>query len=449
MTLPLHAETPSKKFAGRSRCHTNDQGRQHARIQFPPPPAATTEAVTRKRSGFQKPERPDFRRKLSSDNPPLHFSYLVVGAGFAGAVLAERLASQCGARCLVIDRRDHIGGNSHDCYDAAGVLLHKYGPHYFRSNSDRIVAYLSEFTEWHPVEYKILCHVDGRHWQFPINLNTFEQLLGRPSTTGEMEAALAEWRVPIAQPKNSEDVIVSQVGWKLYEMFFKNYTRKQWRRDPKDLDASVCGRIPIRTNRDDRYLSEKFQALPKDGYTALFQRLLSHPNIEVRLRTGFDPTSRQPVSLDRDDSPSLTYSHLIYTGRIDEFYGFQFGPLPYRSLRFEPETLSQEFFQPAMQVNYPNDHDFTRIVEIKHATGQKLPATTIVREYPDDFGPGKEPYYPIPAPDSKILYDQYAALAAREENTSFVGRLATYRYYNMDQVVGMALAEFERIRPKS
>jgi len=368
---------------------------------------------------------------------PEHVDVLIVGAGFAGAVLAERLASQCGKTSLVIDRRSHIAGNAYDRYDEAGVLIHQYGPHYFRSNSERIVEYLSQFTEWHPVEYQILCRVEGRDWQFPINLNTFEQLIGRPSTTEEMEATLAEWRIPIEKPANSEEVIISQVGWKLYEMFFKNYTRKQWKRDPKDLDASVCGRIPVRTNRDNRYLSEKFQALPKDGYTAMFKRILNHPNIHLRLNTNF-----------QEIPASLRYGHLIFTGMIDEYYDFRFGPLPYRSLRFEPETLQQEFFQPAMQVNYPNEHDFTRIVEIKHATGQKLPVTTIVREYPEDFGPGKEPYYPIPAPDAKAIYEQYAALAAQEEKVSFVGRLATYRYYNMDQVVGMALSEFEKLRGK-
>jgi UDP-galactopyranose mutase len=366
------------------------------------------------------------------------FDFLIVGAGFAGTVLAERIASKLGKTCLIVEKRNHIGGNAYDHYDAAGVLVHDYGPHYFRTNSQRIVDYLSQFTEWREVEYKILSWTHGRYWHFPINLNTFEQLIGKSSTSEEMEAQLAEWRVKIDSPKNSEEVIVSQVGWKLYEMFFKNYTRKQWQRDAKDLNPSVCGRIPIRTNRDDRYLSERFQALPKDGYTPMFQKMLSNPKIEVRLDTDFHEAREH-----------LQYKHLIYTGPIDEYYDHCFGQLPYRSIRFEPETLSQEFFQPAMQVNYPNDHDFTRIVEIKHATGQKLPSTTIVREYPQEFGPGREPYYPIPAPDAKALYQKYAERAASENNVTFVGRLATYRYYNMDQVVGTALTEFERLRARA
>jgi UDP-galactopyranose mutase len=363
------------------------------------------------------------------------FDFLIVGAGFAGAVLAERIANQLGKTCLVIDRRNHIGGNAYDHYDKAGVLLHDYGPHYFRTNSQRIIDYLSQFTEWRAVEYKILSWTHGRFWQFPINLNTFEQLISRPSTSEEMEAQLAEWRVKIDHPRNSEEVIVSQVGWKLYEMFFKNYTRKQWQRDAKDLDASVCGRIPIRTNRDDRYLAEKFQALPKDGYTAMFEKMLAHAKIELQLSTDY-----------RDAREQVRCDHLIFTGPIDEYYDYCFGHLPYRSLRFEPETLSQEYFQPAMQVNYPNDHNYTRIVEIKHATGQKLPSTTIVREYPQDYGPGREPYYPIPAPDAKALYQKYADRAALEKNVTFVGRLAAYRYYNMDQVVGTALTEFDKLK---
>lgn len=368
---------------------------------------------------------------------PDEWDYLIVGCGYAGSVLAERLASQRNASCLVVDRRDHIAGNSHDRYDRAGILIHQYGPHYFRSNSERIVEYLSQFTEWRPVEYKILSWTGGRFWQFPINLNTFEQLLGRPSTSEEMAETLEQWRIPIESPSNSEEVIVSQVGWKLYEMFFRNYTRKQWRRDPAELDPSVCGRIPVRTNRDDRYLSEKFQAIPLRGYTAMFERMLRHPNIKVLLNTDFHEMKR-----------SVRWKRLIYTGAIDEYFDRCYGALPYRSLRFEPETIQAEFYQPAMQVNFPNDHEFTRIVEIKHATGQEIPVTTIVREYPEDYAPGREMYYPIPAPDAKALYEKYAALAEQEQNVSFVGRLAAYRYYNMDQVVGMALTEFERLRSR-
>jgi len=371
----------------------------------------------------------------SDESPLMNFDFLVVGAGFAGSVLAERIASQLGKTCLVIDRRHHVGGNAYDHYDGAGVLVHDYGPHYFRTNSQRIVDYLSQFTGWHPVEYKILSWTDGRFWQFPINLNTFEQLIGRPSSSEEMEAQLTKWRVKIDKPRNSEEVIVSQIGWKLYEMFFKNYTRKQWQRDPSQLDPSVCRRIPIRTNRDDRYLSEKFQALPQNGYTSMFEKMLSHPKIDVRLNTDY-----------REVRQHVQFSRLIFTGPIDEYFDHCFGRLPYRSIRFEPETLQQEYFQPAMQVNYPNNHDFTRIVEIKHARGQKLPSTTIVREYPQNFGPGREPYYPIPASDAKALYCKYAERAALEKNVSFVGRLATYHYYNMDQIVGMALAEFDRLR---
>jgi len=369
------------------------------------------------------------------------FDYLIVGAGFAGAVLAERLASQLGKKCLLVDRRDHIAGNAYDYYNEAGVLVHRYGPHYFHTNSDRIRDYLSQFTEWHPVEYKVLSYTHGAYWQFPINLNTFEQFTGKPhgsSSPEEMEAAMAQWKVPIEHPQNSEEVIISQVGWELYEWFFKNYTRKQWRRDPKDLDASVCGRIPIRTNRDDRYFGDKFQALPKEGYTRMFERMLDHPNIEVRLGTDY-----------RELPTDVEYGHLVYTGPIDSFYNYCFGRLPYRSLRFEPETLQQEFFQPAMQVNFPNDEDYTRVVEIKHATGQQCAVTTIVREFPDDYGPGKEPYYPVPAPDTRALYEKYAELAAKETRVSFVGRLATYRYYNMDQVAGMALAEFEKLAKRA
>ena len=372
-----------------------------------------------------------------------------------------------GFRCLVAEKRPHLGGNAYDFHDHAGVLIHAYGPHYFRTNSPRIRDYLSQFTSWHPVDYKILSYTEGRYWSFPINLNTFEQFLGRPSTTEEMEAWLAENRIPISNPKNSEEVIISQVGRLFYKKFFEGYTIKQWKRHPRDLDASVCGRIPIRTNRDDRYLREDFQALPSDGYTRMFERMVSScgNRLELKLKTDY-----------RELLPHVTFRYFIYTGAMDEFFECRLGRLPYRSLRFEPESFSPReldlrlpiagkpgFWQPAMQVNYPNDEEFTRIVEIKHATGQICENTTIVREYPQDYGPGCEPYYPIPAPDSSALYRKYgewatdcsvvahqlesmgACLGGGIPHSVFLGRLATYRYYNMDQVTGMALTEFEKI----
>ncbi len=383
--------------------------------------------------------------------------FLIIGAGFSGLTLAERITTQLGLPCVLAEKRSHIGGNAYDYYDDHGVLVHAYGPHYFRTNAPRIVEYLSQFTEWHPVEYKILSHTEGRYWNFPVNLNTFEQFLGRPSSTEEMEAWLAEKRVPIANPANSEEVILSQIGREFYEKFFEGYTLKQWRRHPRDLDPSVCGRIPIRTNRDDRYLRENFQALPREGYTRMFERMVAACGdlLDLRLNTDY-----------REILHTQPFQGIIATGPIDEFFDHRFGRLPYRSLRFEPESFTPAqlrprepiagkpgFWQPAMQVNYPNNEAFTRIVEIKHATGQDTPNTTIVREYPEDFGPGKEPYYPIPAPDASALSQKYKALAeapfpleSPRVPIHFVGRLATYKYYNMDQVVAMALKIFEKVR---
>ena len=391
------------------------------------------------------------------------FDNLIVGAGFSGLTFAERMATQRGESSLVVEKRNHIGGNAYDKYDDHGVLIHTYGPHYFRTNSPKIKDYLSQFTEWHPVDYRILSYSEGRYWNFPINLNTFEQIVGRSSTTEEMEAWLEAKRVPIENPANSEEVILSQVGWELYEKFFKGYTLKQWKRHPKELDASVCGRIPIRTNRDDRYLWEEFQALPKAGYTRMFERMVAACGEKVKILFNTDF---------REILPHIHFGHLVYTGPIDEYFDLELGSLSYRSLRFEAESFSEEelqsrqaiagkpgFWQPAMQVNYPNEEEFTRIVEVKHATGQACRNTTIVREYPDDYGPGKEPYYPIPAPDSSAQYKKYKELTEQTPfpkhlqrnaampvpSVSFIGRLATYRYYNMDQVVGMALAEYDRL----
>lgn len=380
---------------------------------------------------------------------PSKVDVLIVGAGFSGVVVAEQLATNHGLRSLIVEKRPHLGGNAYDARDAAGVLLHQYGPHYFRTNSDKVLQYLSQFTEWQPTEYQVLSFTDGQYWPFPINLNTYEKLVGRPATEQEFQQYLSEKRVPIAEPANSEEVMISQVGWELYEKFFLGYTLKQWRRHPRDLDPSVCGRIPVRTNRDNRYLREIFQALPKEGYTRLFEAMLkaAGDKVEVCLNTDY-----------RKMLHEVGFKHLVYTGPLDEFFDFRFGPLPYRSLRFETETFDAQqlraregisgregFWQPVMQVNYPNDEAFTRIVEIKHATRQDCDNTTIVREYPDDFGPGKEPYYPVPNPVSEALRQRYVDLTREHPNVSFIGRLATYRYYNMDQVVALALTESRRI----
>jgi UDP-galactopyranose mutase len=380
---------------------------------------------------------------------PIEVDFLIVGAGIAGIVLAERLATQHHARCLLVEKRQHIGGNCFDYYDDYGVLVHRYGPHYFRTNAQRIIEYLSKYTQWHPVGYTIKSFSDNRYWSFPINLNTYEELIGQSSTTEQFERWLTSVRVPIDNPTNSEEVIISQVGWELYNKFFLGYTLKQWKRHPRELDPSVCARIPVRTNRDDRYLAESFQALPVDGYSAMFKRMLSTCSNLVQILLNVD---YRLVLAD------IRCRHLIYTGPIDEFYNHRFGMLPYRSLRFENESFTAEqlvsrapiagrvgFWQPAMQVNYPNDEDYTRIVEIKHATGQSCANSTIVREYPENYASGNEPYYPIPAPDAMMIYRRYADIAKQETRVSFVGRLAMYRYYNMDQIVGMALAESDRI----
>ena len=380
--------------------------------------------------------------------PSPHVDFLIVGAGFSGLVAAQQL-SQAGFSCLVVDKRSHLGGNAYDCYDEAGVLIHPYGPHYFRSNSARIVEYLSQFTEWHQVSYQIKSFTKGRYWSFPINLNTFEEWIGRPATEAEWRDYLETHKQPIESPQNSEDVIISQVGWDLYRTFFEPYTLKQWKRHPRELLASVCGRIPIRLNRDDRYLTESFQAMPAQGYTAMFQQMIAQsPGLQIRLDTDYQA-----------EKNNWSYRHLIFTGPIDEYYDHCYGTLPYRSLRFEFETYrgeelrareeisgKQGHWQPAVQVNYPDlDLPYTRTVEIKHATGQEIDATTVVREFPDDWTPEKEPFYPVPTDATSQLYARYKQLADQEEHVSFIGRLGTYRYYNMDQVTGMALTESEKL----
>jgi UDP-galactopyranose mutase len=361
------------------------------------------------------------------------YDYLIVGAGFAGSVLAERLASQHGARILLIDRREHVGGNAYDELNADGILYHKYGPHIFHTNSDQVVDYLSQFTEWRPYEHRVLAVVRGQQVPIPINRTTLNRLFDLALRTDEEAAEyLASRAEPVADIRTSEDVVVNAVGRELYELFFQGYTRKQWGLDPSELDKSVTARIPTRTNTDDRYFTDSFQAMPKDGYTAMVKRMLDHPLIEVRTGVDF-----------RDVRDEVDAAHIIYTGPIDEYFDHRFGKLPYRSLKFDHQTLEQEHHQPVGTVNYPSpDVPYTRISEYKHLTGQEAPVTTITYEYPSAEG---DPYYPIPRAENQELFKRYEALGDATEDVTFVGRLATYRYYNMDQIVGQALATFRRI----
>ncbi len=360
------------------------------------------------------------------------FDWLIVGAGFAGSVLAERIASQRGESVLLIDRRAHVGGNAYDWYDEAGILVHRYGPHIFHTNADQIVDYLSKFTKWRPYEHRVLSKVDGKLLPIPINLDTINTLYDLDLTSEQLEQFFAERRENIDEVKTSEDVVVGTVGRELYEKFFREYTRKQWGVDPSELNKSVTSRVPTRTNRDGRYFTDTFQAMPLQGYTRMFEKMLDQPKIKIMLQTDFNEV--------RDE---IKFNRLIYTGPVDEFFDWKLGKLPYRSLRFEHKSLDQEQFQPVAVVNYPQTEDYTRITEYKHLTGQQSPRTSISYEYPTDVG---DPYYPVPRAENEALYKRYEALAAAREDVWFVGRLATYRYYNMDQVVGQALATFRRIQ---
>ena len=365
--------------------------------------------------------------------PPSRYDYLIVGCGFAGSVLAERLATQHNARILMIDKRDHVGGNAYDEKNADGILYHKYGPHIFHTNSDEIFAYLSRFTQWRPYEHRVLASVRDELVPIPINRTTLNILFGAGLRTDEEAARFLAARAdPVADIRTSEDVVINAVGRELYETFFRGYTRKQWGLDPSELDKQVTSRIPTRTNTDDRYFGDKHQAMPLDGYTAMFQRMLDHPNITIALGVDY-----------RDVRDEIDSAHTIYSGPVDEYFDWRFGKLPYRSLKFVHSTIDKDQYQPVAVVNYPSeDVPYTRISEYKHLTGQQHRRTSITLEYPSAEG---DPYYPIPREENQLLYKKYEALADATPGVTFVGRLATYRYYNMDQIVGQALATFRRL----
>ncbi|TAF09892.1 MAG: UDP-galactopyranose mutase [Nostocales cyanobacterium] len=363
------------------------------------------------------------------------FDYLIVGAGFSGSVIAERLATQLGKKVLVVDKRNHIGGNAYDHYNEHGILVHKYGPHIFHTNSREIFEYLSRFTQWRSYEHRVLASVDGQLVPIPINLDTINKLYGMDLNSFEVE----DFFKALAEPKEyiytSEDVVVSKIGRVLYEKFFRGYTRKQWGLDPSELDKSVIARIPTRNNRDNRYFTDTYQAMPLHGFTRLFENMLNHPNIKVMLNTDY-----------REIEKAIPCREMVYTGPVDAFFDYRYGKLPYRSLDFQHETHNIPVFQPVPVINYPNEHLYTRVTEFKYLTGQEHAKTSIVYEFPQAEG---DPYYPVPRPENQEIYKQYKALADATPGIYFVGRLATYKYYNMDQCVGQALSVYKQITVKA
>jgi UDP-galactopyranose mutase len=361
------------------------------------------------------------------------FDFLIVGAGFAGSVMAERLASQLDKKILIVEKRHHIGGNAYDEYDEHGIIVHRYGPHIFHTNSKNVFEYLSRFTEWIPYEHKVLARLNGQLYPIPINRITLNKLynlnLKTEKEVEEFYQKVKEERYPV---KNSEDIIVNQVGYDLFENFFKNYTKKQWNLEPKNLAPTVCGRIPVRTNDDCRYFTDKYQFMPKDGYTKMFEKLLSHKNIEIVLNTDYKKITND-----------IKFKKLVYTGPIDYFFDYKFGKLPYRSIRFEYRNFEMENYQPAAQINYVNlSENYTRVVEHKYLSGQKARNTTVSFEYPVNNG---EPYYPIPTEANRKYYLEYLSESKKLKNVHFIGRLAEYQYYNMDQVVANTLKIFKNM----
>jgi UDP-galactopyranose mutase len=370
----------------------------------------------------------------------MKFDWLIVGAGYSGAVLAERIASQRDQKVIVVDSRDHIAGNAYDEINEAGIIVHKYGPHIFHTNSDRVWNYLSRFTNWRSYEHRVLGSVQGKLVPIPFNLNSLDALFSQ-EVSRRLEKLLVEAygrdaNVPVLKLREHPDADIRNLAEFVYENVFKNYTIKQWNLKPEQLDPSVTARVPVVIGRDDRYFHDAFQAMPDAGYTVMFSRMLAHPNITLALGVNGN-----------DATKDVEFDRMIFTGPIDEFFGNMHGPLPYRSLRFEFETLEQEVFQPAGTINYPNDYNFTRITEQKYLTGQRSAKTTIIREYPQVHVPGRTiPYYPIPRDENREIYRKYQMEAQKAgRSVLFCGRLADYKYYNMDQAVASALSLFQSI----
>lgn len=350
----------------------------------------------------------------------MFYQNIVVGAGLAGSTIARLLADK-GENVLIIDKRNHIAGNTYDFSDENNILVQQYGPHIFHTNNEEVWEFLSRFTKWNDYKHKVLANVDGKNVPVPINLDTVNILYGTNYTSEELQAFFDSQKAEIKEIKNSRDVVISKVGEDLYNKIFKNYTKKQWGVYPEELEPEVLARVPVRTNNDSRYFTDKYQGMPLEGYTSMIQKMLDHPKIEILLDTDY-----------KDLKDKVEFERLIYTGCIDEFFDFKLGKIPYRSLTFEKETFDVEFYQEGAVINYPNEHEFTRITEFKHWTYQKRPNTVIIKEYPQAEG---DPYYPIPQQKNRELYDKYNEEAKKLKNVFFAGRLGSYRYINMDKVV--------------
>jgi UDP-galactopyranose mutase len=381
------------------------------------------------------------------------FDFIIVGAGLSGAVMAERIARVMGRKVLLIERRPHIAGNVYDRFNEQGILIHQYGPHIFHTKLRHVWDYLSQFTEWRFYHHRVLGHIDGRLVPIPFNLNSLHHLLPG-GLAGRLEDKLVRTfgypaKVPILKLRDSDDDELKRLADYVYEKVFLHYTTKQWGMKPEDLDPSVTGRVPVSVSRDDRYFQDAYQGMPADGYTRMIERMLDHPNIKLLLNTDY----REALETDWSTGAIRLFGQpfegkLIFTGKIDELFDYEYGELPYRSLRFEFETLHQSQYQPVGTVNYPNEYDFTRITEFKHLTGQQHPYTAIVREYPQAYEkntPGRDiPYYPIPRPENQERYKLYLKKAQTFDNLILLGRLAEYTYYDMDACVAKALKVFEQ-----
>lgn len=368
----------------------------------------------------------------------MKYDYLIVGAGYSGCVLAERISTQLDKKCLIIEKRNHIGGNSYDYYDDNGILIHKYGPHIFHTQMKKVWDYLSNFTSWIDYEHKVKAVIDGIEVPVPFNFNSIDLVYSKEKAQ-YLENLLIEnyglgVKVPILKLRETKNEDLKELAEFIYQNVFLGYNLKQWGMKPEDLDPSVSGRVPVFLSRDDRYFQDKYQGIPEFGYTKMFKKMIDNKNIHLMLQTDF-----------KDIFDNINFDKLIYTGHIDYYFDFRLGRLPYRTLNFDFQTIEKEYFQSGAQINFPNQHDYTRITEFKHLTKQKHNMTTIAYEYPEDYVFGKnDPYYPIPNKENLELYEKYKELADREKNVYFVGRLADYKYYNMDQTVGVALQLFEK-----